>query len=42
MFPFMTELKSSFNPMGNSQIVISTIEINIPIEDSFFEMPVSK
>jgi hypothetical protein len=42
MFPFMTELKSSFNPMGNSQIVISTIETNIPIEDSFFEMPVSK
>jgi hypothetical protein len=42
MFPFMTELKSSSNPIGNSKIVTNTIEINIPIQDSIFEMPVSK
>jgi hypothetical protein len=39
MFPFSMESKSPGNPMGNSTIVVESIETNIPVDDSIFKMP---
>ena len=42
MMPFSIEVSSPANPMGSQKITMEKIEVNIPIEDSYFKMPASK
>jgi hypothetical protein len=39
MFPFLMVSKSPGNPMGDTKIIVESIEANIPIDDSAFKMP---
>ena len=39
MIPFTLEIKSPDNPQGPQTLTIENVEVNIPIEDSFFKMP---
>ncbi len=40
--PYALEVKSPDSPMGTMKIIIEKVEINFPLEDSYFKMPESK
>lgn len=40
--PFTYEIKVPNNPMGSQKMLIEKVEANIPVEDSFFKIPVTK
>jgi outer membrane lipoprotein-sorting protein len=42
LIPFSMQVKSNGGRMENQKIVIDSVEINVPVDDSIFKMPESK
>jgi hypothetical protein len=41
-YPYSLEAGTKGNPRDNAKITFEKVEVNVPLEDSYFKMPATK